>query len=85
MSTRGRRVEGIPAGSDSVIDEQHEIMKAIHMEGVSDILHNLDELGHLREALDVGAARRAHSPSKLRSFIHGFVRREQGALKQRDD
>lgn len=85
MSTSGKRVGGISAGSDSVIDERHEIMKIIHMEGVSDILHNMDELGHLREVLEEGPARKAHTPSRIRGFLHGFVRREHGTLKQRDD
>lgn len=86
MSTRDRRVEGIPAGSDSVIDEDHEIIKAIHMEGVSDILHNVDELSHFREALEASPARRQpHSQSGVMGFLHDLVRREHGKHRQRDD
>ena len=48
-ATTGRRQAPIPAGRPNFVDDAHEVAKAIHMEEMQDVMHNVGALNDFRD------------------------------------
>ena len=72
MAMKGKPIEGIPAGRDSVIDEDHEFTAAVHQAQHESIMHNVDALSDFRGRLGEQHGRRARNTfaGNLSRFLH---------------